>query len=66
MVENNQYRIDFPSQVAAATKGQQGVAVRPFDDRWRNCVADAVAAGGDDAGRLVNKAVAAVQRLPKS
>ena len=66
MVESDQYCTDVLTQVAAATKGLQGVAVGLFDDHLRHCVADAVAAGGDDAGRKLNEATAAVQRLLKS
>lgn len=66
MVESDQYCTDVLTQVAAATKGLQGVAVGLFDDHLRHCVADAVAAGGDDADRKLNEATAALQRLLKS
>ncbi len=49
MVEDDRYCIDVLTQVSAATKGLQGVAVGLFDDHLRHCVADAVAEGGDEA-----------------
>jgi DNA-binding FrmR family transcriptional regulator len=66
MVEQDRYCIDVLTQVAAATKGLQSVAVGLFDDHLRHCVADAVAAGGRDADRKLTEATAAVERLLKS
>jgi CsoR family transcriptional regulator, copper-sensing transcriptional repressor len=66
MVEQDQYCIDVLTQVSAATKGLQQVALGLFDDHLRHCVADAVAAGGDDATRKLTEATAAVERLLKS
>jgi CsoR family transcriptional regulator, copper-sensing transcriptional repressor len=66
MVEADQYCIDVLTQVSAATKGLQGVALGLFDDHLRHCVADAVAAGGADANRKLTEATAAVERLLKS
>src|SRR3954454_8891821 len=66
MVEQDQYCIDVLTQVSAATKGLEGVALGLFDDHLRHCVADAVAAGGQDADRKLTEATAAVERLLKS
>lgn len=66
MVEQDRYCIDVLTQVSAATKGLQGVALGLFDDHLRHCVADAVAAGGTDADRKLTEATAAVGRLLKS
>lgn len=66
MVEQDRYCIDVLTQVSAATKGLQGVALGLFDDHLRHCVADAVAAGGTDAQRKLTEATAAVERLLKS
>ncbi len=46
MVEQDRYCIDVLTQIAAATKGLQNVAVGMFDDNLRHCVADAVEQGG--------------------
>jgi DNA-binding FrmR family transcriptional regulator len=66
MVEQDRYCIDVLTQVSAATKGLQSVAVGLFDDHLRHCVADAVATGGSDADRKLTEATAAVERLLKS
>jgi DNA-binding FrmR family transcriptional regulator len=66
MVDQDRYCIDVLTQVSAATKGLQGVALGLFDDHLRHCVADAVAAGGADANRKLTEATAAVERLLKS
>jgi DNA-binding FrmR family transcriptional regulator len=66
MVEEDKYCIDVLTQVAAATKGLQQVALGLFDDHLRHCVADAVTAGGPDANRKLTEATAAVERLLKS
>jgi CsoR family transcriptional regulator, copper-sensing transcriptional repressor len=66
MIEQDQYCIDVLTQVSAATKGLQGVALGLFDDHLRHCVSDAVASGGPDAQRKLTEATTAVERLLKS
>jgi DNA-binding FrmR family transcriptional regulator len=66
MIEDDRYCIDVLTQVAAVTKALQSVSLGLFDDNLRHCVADAVAAGGDEADRKLTEATAAVQRLLKS
>lgn len=66
MVESDRYCIDVLTQVAAATKALQSVAVGLLDDHLRHCVTDAVAQGGREADRKVAEATAAVARLLKS
>ncbi|HUP86415.1 MAG TPA: metal-sensitive transcriptional regulator [Acidimicrobiales bacterium] len=66
MVEDDRYCIDVLTQVAAATKALQGVAVGLFDDHLRHCVAEAVARGGRDADLKLTEATSAVERLLKS
>ncbi len=66
MVDEDRYCIDVLTQVAAATKGLQGIALGLFDDHLRHCVADAVATGGPDAARKLTEATTAVERLLKS
>ena len=63
MVEEDRYCIDVLTQVSAATKALQSVALGMFDDHLRHCVAEAVAAGGGDADRKLTEATAAVERL---
>lgn len=66
MVEQDRYCIDVLTQISAATKALQGVALGMFDDHLRHCVADAVAKGGRDAEAKLTEATAAVERLLKS
>ena len=66
MVEEDQYCIDVLTQVSAATKGLQQVALGLFDDHLRHCVADAVSIGGEDANTKLTEATAAVERLLKT
>jgi DNA-binding FrmR family transcriptional regulator len=66
MVEQDRYCIDVLTQISAANKGLQSVAVGMFDDHLRHCVADAVARGGRDADQKLTEATAAVERLLKS
>lgn len=67
MVEDDTYCIDVLTQVSAATKALQSVAVQLLDDHLRHCVADALHA--DDAGesdRIITEASKAIERLVKS
>ena len=66
MVENDRYCIDILTQISAATKALQGVALGLLDDHLRHCVADAVAKGGREADEKLVEATAAVARLVKS
>ena len=66
MVEEDAYCIDVLTQVSAATKALQSVAVALLEEHLRHCVADAVARGGDEADRLVTEASQAIERLVKS
>ena len=66
MVEEDRYCIDVLTQISAATKALQSVAVGMFDDHLRHCVAEAVAGGGPDADVKLDEATAAVARLLKS
>ena len=63
MVEDDRYCIDVLTQISAANKSLQRVAVGMFDDHLRHCVADAVAAGGREADHKLTEATAAVERL---
>lgn len=66
MVEQDRYCVDVLTQISAATKGLQSVAVGMFDDHLRHCVADAVAKGGPESEEKLTEATAAVERLLKS
>ena len=66
MVEDGRYCIDVLTQISAATKALQSVAMGLLDDHLRHCVAHAVAAGGPEADKKLTEATAAVARLIRS
>jgi DNA-binding FrmR family transcriptional regulator len=63
MVEEDTYCIDVLTQISAATKALQGVAVGLVEDHLGHCVRDAVAEGGTDADAKVAEATQAISRL---
>lgn len=66
MIENDEYCIDVLTQVSAATKALQAVALGLVDEHLRHCVAQAVAEGGPVAEAKVAEASAAIARLVRS
>ena len=66
MIEDDKYCIDVLTQVSAATKALEAVALGLLDEHLRHCVAQAVAEGGDTADQKVAEASAAIARLVKS
>jgi DNA-binding FrmR family transcriptional regulator len=66
MVDEDAYCIDVLTQVSAATKALQSVALTLLDDHLSHCVADALAEGGLGAQEKVAEASAAVARLVRS
>jgi len=66
MVEQDGYCIDVLTQVSAATKALQAVALGLMDEHLKHCVREAVAQGGQVAADKVAEASAAVARLVRS
>ena len=66
MVEEDQYCIDVLTQVSAATKALQAVALTLLDDHLGHCVVDAAKAGGPDAEIKLKEASDAIARLVRS
>ncbi|HSP37656.1 MAG TPA: metal-sensitive transcriptional regulator [Frankiaceae bacterium] len=66
MVEDDSYCIDILTQVAAATKALQAVALGLLEDHMAHCVADAIAEGGDAADQKLREASDAIARLVRS
>jgi DNA-binding FrmR family transcriptional regulator len=70
MVEDDTYCIDVLTQVAAATKALQAVALGLLDDHLGHCVRDAVASSAEDDGATaearIAEASAAIARLVRS
>lgn len=63
MVESDQYCIDILTQVSAATKALEKVALALLDDHLSHCVASAAAEGGDAAAEKLKEASEAIGRL---
>ena len=66
MVESDTYCIDVLTQVSAATKALQAVALGLLDDHLAHCVADAAREGGEVADAKIKEASAAIARLVRS
>ncbi|HKR52374.1 MAG TPA: metal-sensitive transcriptional regulator [Pseudonocardiaceae bacterium] len=66
MIENDEYCIDVLTQVSAATKALEAVALGLLDEHLRHCVTQAAAEGGQVADAKVTEASAAIARLVKS
>jgi len=67
MIDEDTYCIDILTQVSAATRALQSVAVGLLDEHVRHCVRDA--ALGDDpqrADEMVTEATRAIERLVKA
>jgi DNA-binding FrmR family transcriptional regulator len=66
MVADDVYCIDVLTQVSAATKALQAVALLLLEDHLGHCVRDALTAGGAQADDKVSEAAEAIGRLVKS
>jgi CsoR family transcriptional regulator, copper-sensing transcriptional repressor len=66
MVDDDVYCIDVLTQVAAATKALQAVALGLLDDHLGHCVREAALAGGDEAELKLHEATQAIARLVRS
>jgi DNA-binding FrmR family transcriptional regulator len=67
MVDEDTYCIDVLTQVSAATRALQSVAVQLLDDHLRHCVADAVLSDDSETSeRILTEASRAIERLVKS
>ncbi len=66
MVDADTYCIDVLTQVSAATKALQAVALELLQDHLSHCVAEAAAEGSEVADARVQEASAAIARLVRS
>jgi DNA-binding FrmR family transcriptional regulator len=66
MVEDDKYCIDILTQVSAATRALQSVALGLLDEHLSHCVTEAVAEGGATAEAKVREASDAIARLVRS
>jgi CsoR family transcriptional regulator, copper-sensing transcriptional repressor len=66
MVSEDAYCIEVLTQVSAATKALQSVALGLLDEHLSHCVVEAAAAGGQEADVKVREASDAIARLVRS
>jgi DNA-binding FrmR family transcriptional regulator len=66
MIDEDAYCIDVLTQVSAATKALQSLALLLMDDHLSHCVAEAAAKGGKVADDKIAEASAAIGRLLRS
>lgn len=66
MVEQEDYCIDILTQVSAATKALQSVALGLLDDHMSHCLVEAARAGGAEQEAKVREASEAIARLVRS
>lgn len=66
MVEQDAYCIDVLTQVSAATRALQSVALQLLGSHLDHCLHDALAAGSSDADEKIAEARAAIERLVRS
>jgi CsoR family transcriptional regulator, copper-sensing transcriptional repressor len=66
MVDEDKYCIDVLTQVSAATKALQSVALGLLEEHMGSCVVDAARAGGAEADAKVKEAAEAIARLVRS
>jgi DNA-binding FrmR family transcriptional regulator len=66
MVDEDKYCIDVLTQVSAVTKALQAVSLALLEEHLAHCVANAVAAGGDEGAAKLKEASDAIARLVRS
>lgn len=66
MVDEDVYCIEILTQISAATKALESVALGLLDAHLGHCVRRAIAAGGPEADEKVAEASAAIARLVRS
>ena len=66
MVENDTYCIDVLTQVSAATKALQSVALNLLDEHMGHCVVEAARKGGTEQQTKLREASDAIARLVRS
>jgi DNA-binding FrmR family transcriptional regulator len=66
MVDEDAYCIDVLTQVSAATRALESVALELLGDHLAHCVRDAVAEGGPAGDAKIREAQEAIDRLVRS
>ncbi|MEP6650937.1 MAG: metal-sensitive transcriptional regulator [Lapillicoccus sp.] len=66
MVEQDAYCIEVLTQISAATKALEAVAIGLLEEHMSHCVTQAIHAGGQEADDKIKEASAAIARLVRS
>ena len=66
MIEADTYCIDVLTQVSAATRALQSVAIGLLEEHMAHCMVEAAKAGGAEQDAKVKEASAAIARLVRS
>jgi CsoR family transcriptional regulator, copper-sensing transcriptional repressor len=66
MIEEDTYCIDILTQISAATKALQSVAIALLEEHLGHCVTEAIEQGGPEATAKVREASEAIARLVRS
>jgi DNA-binding FrmR family transcriptional regulator len=66
MIEEDKYCIDILTQIAAATRALQSVALGLLGEHLCRCVTQAIADGDDTAAGRISEASDAIARLVRS
>ena len=66
MVDEDTYCIDVLTQISAATRALEAVALELLDAHLRHCVTEAIARGGPGSDAKLAEASAAIGRLVRS
>ncbi len=66
MVDEDTYCIDILTQISAATKALEAVALSLLEGHLHHCMHQAVTSGGPDADKKITEAADAVRRLVRS
>ena len=66
MIDDDAYCIDVLTQISAATRALQSVALHLMGEHLSHCVHDAIAEGGPAADAKVREAREAIERLVRS
>lgn len=66
LVEEDTYCIDVLTQISAATRALEAVALSLLDEHLSHCVTNAIQTGGDAADEKLKEASAAIARLVRS
>lgn len=66
MVEADTYCIDVLTQVSAATRALQSVAIGLLEEHMAHCMVEAAKVGGAEQDAKVKEAAAAIARLVRS